>query len=377
LSVYDIARQEDKTIDVNSAAPVGIILDLEKQTTGFINGLDVMNTFSTYVTRIQGKINKSMIALTKALALNTTLNVVKSKEELRDNAIDSMVDAIWVNKGVKVPKFLRNTKLNKVTIDQELIRITDILDKNPHRIRIEKEIDGSYTYTSDLLEGQYSDSTMDNMLEALGIPVNDRLLHKIALEYNKRYSVDNVEHVDTMIEYFTTMLRTLPNDFGRTEALNAILKKYKKLKKQFNARLFRYTPRVYKADVAVELIENQAREKITKEVEDRTELLNNVIAAGEKLNQSETDWLARDRTEVIEEQVTDEVARYSRDYISTNNYSNYVHSWQLNRTLEDNEGLWIKDDLAVHDVHNRQFWDMIMNDVLFTDWLLYEYEAKT
>ena len=379
--IFDIINAEKtKDISKDSTEPIGNMVNLNTGEIENISVLEAVNSITRHQTRITTDINYETVALTKAKRIT---EVIAELEALEDKGNDTVYRLIKQYRGgfkglVKEPiKWMKKKR-------EGYKKITEIIETNPLGITsISKTSKGDYVFEIDnklyidsnkiskieLVHYGY-ESTLDQLLYTKNME-GDIFLYKGALEYVKRYAVDNIRILRNMYNYILHTMNDLSSDFGRNDIIEGMLSKYMDLMQRFQGLGLTYFPRIIYNKNMEQLIERiryqKAEKEINKRIKETRERKAKKLSHNSKYDVSDNEIKG----------LIDDYLQEIKSKIVKNQYGDYMFAFQMRRVNNDlTHGLYVKDSLVPHQEHQRMFHRMLEVDLMKLNFLDYEYKAS-
>jgi hypothetical protein len=374
--IIDSVKKVDYPKDFEG--PVDTMIDLVDGKFYDIDVLEVTDNLSAYTTRVPGNINHEAIAFTKAIRTEANMNMLNFREDNADNLITDYIK----QQKKQLSKTIMDSNKKIKAGNQIITDINNTIENNPLGItRISKDYEDNYVihvgdkkYSEKILPkpvltergltGTYNDLIQEKGFE------NNRLIYQSALEYIKRYSVDNIQTLKNMQSLIYHTMLTISEDFGNMKRISELSKKYGDLINRFTGREITYTPKIVLKSKMTDIISNIKKHEAEVEVRKRVKM---------NWERKEHGLKANKKYLVDENKIPELIDDYLNDIqskIIKNQYGDYIYAFQLGRSMERAiEGLYVKDSLRGHAEHRRMFNQMIMNDMYLINHLVYEHNA--
>ena len=353
--------------------PVAQIVDF---TTGRIQSIgvkEVMNATSAYVTRLSHDFGHALVAFTKILHDTISVNQIDNMETTRDNKINTLLVDIRTDNKPKVPlDSMKNVvkHLKHYNLAPDLEKIHEIVEQNKLGISsITQDVIGYKIIRKGI---SYNDQNeLEALFEDAEVPEKEYKHYEIALEYMKRYAVDNVNHIQYMVDYLHSFVDHLIGDFGKMNEINAMIYKYEQLLAQMQSHGVTYIPHVFTQQIVRKEFMAQERKSIEAYVKEKIK--------DEKLKHQKGNDLADPEyynatTEDQYRQIVEKLVNQRFVNISFDNLGDYVHSFQLSRNPIPSKD-YIMDSNIIHQYHQRLFQNMLLNDLTLVNMMQYESRA--
>jgi hypothetical protein len=368
-TIYKLISEEELEV-IDKDEIVGSVLDLVSGEARTITPVDVINAVSAYVTQHNAPINQTMIAFAKAQGFQESLNYFSGIQEIHNHRIAEL--ATDLRKEILHRFKLSSRRERKGLMADEFKKINKMREENPYGLQVSKGIGGYIVHYQDEKFND-SDTSFEILFDRMGVTdAVEKYRIKIAVEFMKRYHVDNLETMEHMIDYIRAVIAELPEDFARNKEIFKMLEKYEDLYKRMKSFDFNYFPRIYLKEEWERIADEMHRVQVEKNVREKVAENIALKTAGKRYFVEPYASLVTE--EMIQTQIQTELSQ-ERGKIVRNSFKNYVHSWEMKRAIPPEHEGYITESLLPDKRHLRQFKDMLLADGMMIHYMQYEYAA--